>query len=322
MTYSVTSIGVNAFQSCTGLTSIEIPNSVTSIGDYAFFGCTGLTSVTIPNSVTSIGADAFFYCTNITDVYCYPNAADLTWNDGGCDDFKANKATLCHVHADQLSAYESKFTGKVRVTFVAAPATYTVTANLATGAYWATFYSNASNYQAPEGTQVFAVNLTGTAIEMTEIGDRIVKSGQGVVLKKATESSEPTTTITMTLTETAATDSYFSGNSLTGTMTQINTTDANDYYVLNYKESTGVGFYKLSNTSGTIDANKAYLTYSGSGGAGAREFFLFDEATGIEMPTVEDVNADAVVYDLQGRRVVNPTKGLYIVNGKKVFINK
>ena len=40
------------------------------------------------------------------------------------------------------------------------------------------------------------------------------------------------------------------------------------------------------------------------------------------MPTVEDVNADAVVYDLQGRRVVNPTKGLYIVNGKKVFINK
>ena len=110
----------------------------------------------------------------------------------------------------------------------------------------------------------------------------------------------------------------FSNNSLQGTMTEINTSGTNNYYVLGGKN--GAGFYKLSNTSGTIGANKAYLTYSG--GAGAREFFLFDEATGIEMPTVEDVNADAVVYDLQGRRVMNPTKGLYIVNGKKVFINK
>ena len=62
------------------------------------------------------------------------------------------------------------------------------------------------------------------------------------------------------------------------------------------------------------------MTY---GGSLAREFFGFDEATGIEMPTAEgNADADAVVYDLQGRRVVNPTKGLFIVSGKKVFINK
>ena len=53
--YTVTSIGVYAFRSCTGLTSVTIPNSVTSIGVYAFSRCTGLTSVTIPNSVTTIG---------------------------------------------------------------------------------------------------------------------------------------------------------------------------------------------------------------------------------------------------------------------------
>ena len=202
-----------------------------------------------------------------------------------------------------------------------APATYTVTANLANGAYWATFYSNAGNYQAPVGTQVFAVNLnTSTAkITMTEITDGIVKSGEGVVLKQATESSEPTTTtITMTLTSTASSND-FSANSLQGTMTSITNPSYGSVYVLN--GTNGAGFYKLSET-GTIGANKAYLTYSGGGAAPAREFFLFDEATGIEMPTVEDVNADAVVYDLQGRRVQNPTKGLYIVNGKKVFINK
>ena len=89
--YSVTSIGVNAFWNCYGLTSVTIPNSVTSIGNYAFTDCSGLTSVTIPNSVTSIenstfsgcsgltsvnignsvtsiGDNAFYYCTNLTSV--------------------------------------------------------------------------------------------------------------------------------------------------------------------------------------------------------------------------------------------------------------
>ena len=56
--YTVTSIDWYAFEDCSGLTSVTIPNSVTSIGSYAFRDCSGLTSVTIPNSVTSIGSNA------------------------------------------------------------------------------------------------------------------------------------------------------------------------------------------------------------------------------------------------------------------------
>ena len=67
-TYSVTSIGSFAFEGCTGLTSITIPNSVTSIGDWAFLGCSSLTSITIPNSVTSIGSFAFEGCTGLTSI--------------------------------------------------------------------------------------------------------------------------------------------------------------------------------------------------------------------------------------------------------------
>ena len=67
-TRSVTSIGVIAFEGCTGLTSVTIPSSVTSIGNYAFEGCTGLTSVAIPTSVTSIGREAFIWCTGLTKV--------------------------------------------------------------------------------------------------------------------------------------------------------------------------------------------------------------------------------------------------------------
>ncbi|MCQ2292598.1 MAG: leucine-rich repeat domain-containing protein [Bacteroidaceae bacterium] len=67
-TYSVTSIGIGAFDLCSGLTSVTIPNSVTSIGEAAFSDCSGLTSVTIPSSVTSIGSSAFCYCCGLTSV--------------------------------------------------------------------------------------------------------------------------------------------------------------------------------------------------------------------------------------------------------------
>ena len=67
-TYSIISIGYSAFERCTGLTSVIIPNSVSSIGSGAFYGCTGLTSVIIPNSVTTIGKGAFFDCSGLTSV--------------------------------------------------------------------------------------------------------------------------------------------------------------------------------------------------------------------------------------------------------------
>ena len=65
---SVTSISCSAFYYCTNLTSVTIPDSVTSIGDRAFYYCTNLTSVTIPDSVTSIGNSVFSYCSSITSI--------------------------------------------------------------------------------------------------------------------------------------------------------------------------------------------------------------------------------------------------------------
>ena len=77
---SVTSIGNYAFSSCHGLTSLTLPNSVTSISDYAFTDCTGLTSVIIPNSVTNIGRSAFSSCSSLTSV-TIPNSVTLIDRD-------------------------------------------------------------------------------------------------------------------------------------------------------------------------------------------------------------------------------------------------
>lgn len=67
---SITSICDNAFQGCTGLTSIYIPSSVSNIGEYAFSGCTGLSNLTIPNSVLTIGQMAFYINRNLNLTIC------------------------------------------------------------------------------------------------------------------------------------------------------------------------------------------------------------------------------------------------------------
>ncbi|MBQ4450472.1 MAG: hypothetical protein II900_08600 [Prevotella sp.] len=190
-----------------------------------------------------------------------------------------------------------------------------VAASPGEGFYWTTFYSNACNYQAPEGTEVYKVNLNGTKVTMSKIEDGIVTRCQGVVLKSTTEN------ITMTKTDEESSDDYY-GNSLWGTSSRITNPDYGNVYVLGNKESAGVAFYKLKST-GTIRANKAYLKANNS--AAANAFFNFDfdaTATGVDSINAQEneENAEVKIYDLQGRRVANPGKGIYIVNGKKVLM--
>ena len=76
---SVTEIGKHAFYNCSSLTSLTIPNSVTSIGEYAFEWCSSLTSVTIGNSVTSIGGWAFYNCSRLTSVTIPNSVTSIGW---------------------------------------------------------------------------------------------------------------------------------------------------------------------------------------------------------------------------------------------------
>lgn len=66
--YSVTRIGSGAFEDCSSLTSITIPNSVTTIGMSAFIDCSSLAVVDIPNSVTTIETQAFWGCSSLTSI--------------------------------------------------------------------------------------------------------------------------------------------------------------------------------------------------------------------------------------------------------------
>ena len=110
-----------------------------------------------------------------------------------------------------------------------------------------------------------------------------------------------------------------------GTGTEYNVTRDNvRAFNLNTADTRNpIGFYKVKNDVANIPGNKAFLVLT-STEAQAKGFVLeFEDGgtTGIE--TIEDTKQnteDGVYYDLQGRRVENPTRGVYIVNGKKVVI--
>jgi len=91
-------------------------------------------------------------------------------------------------------------------------------------------------------------------------------------------------------------------------------TDVDYMYVLAMNPT--IGFYPWAGTT-DLSAGKVYL--QGKASYGAREFIGFNETTNIRSIENEQLTLDNV-YNLNGQRVAQPTKGLYIVNGKKVVV--
>lgn len=301
------------FSGCTKLTSLDVSHyntsNVSSMYMYNMFeGCINLRSITIGKDITKIGDGAFNGCSSLNDVYCYAAPNGLTWE--GSDDsdcFKPQKGTLFHVY--KKSDWEEKFPN-ANVTFVGDLRQKVSTNAIIRGSeteYWSSFYDSSENFKADEGIKVYMVKIVGDALVLEQVADRIINKGQGVLLRSTTEN------VSLAYSETGSSADY-SGNSLLGTDVEI--TNPGNAYVLNSKTA-GLGFYKLSAT-GKILANKAYLV---NNSGDARSFMAFDDETVTGIKSVEQsrLSSDGV-FNLKGQRVSHPSKGLYVVNGKKVMI--
>ena len=304
----VASIGASAFHSCFALETINIPAAnTTSIGALAFGVCSALKTVTIGSGVNAIGPLAFDDCPALQTVTIKASVLN-TYGNQAFDD--TNNTFTMYVPATSLNSYQTNWETKKNQMGVF------MAVNRAKDAYWATYYNNNYSFTADENTTVYTAALSTNTLNLSVVNDRVIPSNNAVILKSSAD--------IIWLTP-ASTSETFANNSLRGTTAEI--TGDGTIYVLNYKEDKGVGFYKLRSGK-TLSANKAYLEYPVSG---AREYFLFDETTDISAPfTNDDEVADGEFYDLQGRRVAQPTRGFYIVrsaedrmqgkSGKKIFI--
>lgn len=97
------------------------------------------------------------------------------------------------------------------------------------------------------------------------------------------------------------------------------TVSGSQKYVLTY-HAPNIVFAEVNIQGAEVDAEHAYLDLNGSNARGRLSIRLNGESTGISTIQNDERNLDGAIYNLRGQRVENPTKGLYIINGKKVVI--
>ena len=191
---------------------------------------------------------------------------------------------------------------------VAKPITATVT-----DAKYATFAVGAAidySTTAPSGLKAYIAYVEAGVVKLNEVSK--VPANTAVVLYADVED---VTSYTLSTT-TEATDEI-TGNQLLVSDGTVTGNESTIYVLAN--GTSGVGFYLLQ-SGDKVPAGKAYLSVST---VGVRQFIGFgdgNETTGIDNLTPTLSKGEGVYFDLQGRRVAQPTKGLYIVNGKKVVV--
>lgn len=340
----VTSIGEAAFKGCTkltlGPTSIPV---VETIGASAFYGCTGLTSMEFPSSLSSIGDYAFQNCDNLTSITSYSNGITL-----GTEAFKGNSswnyiAANCVLKVpDGCTANYAANTFDGEKTWTYFDEFYTnhniheLTYPSITTAGWGTYY-NTYGYTMPAGVEGYIITSTaGTTANLVKVydpGDEVV--ADIALLWKSTSELDAEKWFTVeALSSGGATASWpvdgesnpyttlLNGSQAGGTTTYWGSeSDDYYYYKLSYNNSgENLGWYFAAEKGAAFesDAHKAWMFIKKS--PGARSFIrMFDEPTGVNEVISKKEDVKGTYYDLSGRRVMNPTKGLYIVNGKKIL---
>ena len=194
------------------------------------------------------------------------------------------------------------------------------------------YYLGTENFLVPAGCTAYIITGVTPSGSITTPDQAIVKAfTAGKIIPKKTGfilQGTPNTTVEYQANVTGTEESV-TGNLLIGTATEQEISGAGyKYYIFSANGDQGLGFYKQGTRQGAsikLKPHRAGLRLSESIGRAKSLIFDFDaarreaETTGIRSVRLEMQRRDNAVYDLQGRRVVNPTHGIYIINGKKII---
>ena len=255
--------------------------------------------------------------TDIVSVYLYPGSSyDVTVGAASTNytvqsfDYKATAADVALGYV-QITQGESQM--KYLYSITLNKGNFETTTIGSTG--WATF----SNASATDFTNLAGVvdayqvtGNTGSAIDKSAV--TTVAANTGLLLNAAAG------TYAIPL-ATTGTDLSGTNKLVAGTGAAVNYNDGAGFnYVLAADGANAVFQHIVSGTNGSVvvPEGKAYLALNAD--PGARTLSFDDETTAIsEMKIMRNVDNETF-YDMQGRRVAQPAKGLYIVNGRKVIV--
>ena len=322
---SVTTIGTSAFDNCSGFTGIlTIPNSVTTIGKRAFASCSGFTgNLTISNSVTTIGYRAFANCFGFTRDVSLPKSLEILGSQSflSCTKIKT-------LNFQSLPTGISEYTGKKNKTvslsddsYISPEATGTVNAI----SYTRTMTNNWGTLVLP-----YPLKLTGSEpyrlynIETVSEDELVLKqldgevaAGTPCVVKRKGSEAELTFSANNAELNMAINDQPVDGMNFSGTYW---TKDVDNGYIIakdcfwNVEKLKGVD----SVTAVKVGPFRAWLDGTSPNGASQLSICISDTATGIGAAgTIDALNDTATeYYDLSGKRLDEPQKGVNIVRMK------
>lgn len=174
----------------------------------------------------------------------------------------------------------------------------------------ATYASNFDlDFTSVDGIEAYIAKEEAGAVKLTKVNK--VPAGTGVLLRSTSGGAVAKDVPVAASADAIAENIFVRG---TGATVATDAGAGKTNYVLG-KKSGVVGFYKANGA--TVGADKAYLQTTL--GSAARIDINFDDATAIEAVKAQNVE-NGQFFNLAGQRVAQPTKGLYIVNGKKVII--
>ena len=313
-----------------GCKNTIIPDDITAIGSSAFRECSTLTEITIPANVTKIGGAAFCGCSalkKITSLIPAERLQEIELTDFAIFDDEIYENCVLEIPEGAREAYEHTHPWYMFRMIVEPDYNY-FELNVSAAGY-ATLYLD-FNAHIPNGVELYtASSVDGNRLMMEQVEYGILPANTGVLVK----AEQGTYTFVDTY---GTTNGYIENNLFRGSAEDVYITPAKEakYYVLSMKDGV-VGMYEDALSGGTFknNANKAYLVL-GEKNLGIYDeevdtedpgmqlsnsyYFDFSGTTAID-PIVTEVN-DNIYYDLSGRRVENPTRGIYILNGKKILV--
>ena len=322
---SVTTIGNSAFYSCERFKGdLTIPNSVTTIGNLAFYNCTGFKGdLTIPNSVTTIGDAAFYNCYGFTGDLSLPKSLEVVGYGSFeyCNNIKTIKFQSLPTGISLYLGGQTKTVSLSDNSFISPKATGTVNAISYTRKMtsdWGTLVLPYSlTLTGSEPYRLYTIEkMNGDELVLKQL-DKDVLAGTPCVVKRKGSEAELTFGNNNAKLNMAINDQPMDGMKFSGTYW---TKDVNNGYIIAKDCFWNVADLQNSESVKGIKVKpfRAWLDGTSANAPVRLSMRIDDNTTGINATEVLDAlnDAEAEYYDLSGKRLDEPQKGVNIVRMK------